>query len=256
MSERGDSCFPSMALLTDETGLALRTVKEHIALAASDGWIGKRERRMANGQGWRRNEYFARIPPDVEAAFHEEQRGASGAPPLDGAPPAPRQGGAAGAQRGAPDNTNMVRQAHLSTSSSSSITPRGAGGSRRPSRTAMPDGFNVSDRVKAWARKKGFEPYLEVHLEHFLGHCKANSALYVDWDEALMNCIRADWGGVRRQAQMLVRAAGGPAAMTPTKQETCAYCQDPWTSKPNGIPACDAHMTDALDQKSRVAVPA
>lgn len=131
MSDKGDSCFPSMALLSDETGLGLRTVKEHIALAAEDGWIGKRERRLKNTQGWKRNEYFAQIPADAETMFHAEQGGAAGAPRKHGAatapskagaPTAPRQGGAANAERGAADSMNAVHQEHLSTSVSTSLT--------------------------------------------------------------------------------------------------------------------------------------
>jgi hypothetical protein len=214
MSERGDSCFPSTGLLTEETGLGLRTVKEHLALGAGAGWIGKRERRMQNGQGWRRVEYFAQIPPEAEAAFHAEQRGAGAAPPLGGAPAAPAQGGAPDAEGGAHGDTNVVRHPHQSTSKSTSREKEGA----RARRTPLPDGFAVSDRVKAWAKRKGFDAYLEQHFEHFLGFCRANRSVYADWDEALMNCIRADWGGIRKQAQIEARVRGErPAGPPPTE---------------------------------------
>ena len=70
MSEKGDSCFPSTRLLAEETGLAQRTIVMQLAEAVRLGWIGKRERRMAEGRGWRRVEYFAQIPPAVEQQFH------------------------------------------------------------------------------------------------------------------------------------------------------------------------------------------
>ena len=76
MDELGESSYPSFSLLAAETGLALRTVKSHIAVAAGAGWIGKRERRLPNSQGWRRVEYFPTIPAETDAMFHDEQRGA------------------------------------------------------------------------------------------------------------------------------------------------------------------------------------
>ena len=56
--------------------------------------------------------------------------------------------------------------------------------------------FCVSERVKVWAKEKGFDR-LDAHLESFVGKCKAKAYAYVDWDEALMNAIRDDWAKVR-----------------------------------------------------------
>lgn len=39
MSERGDSCFPSMRTLADETGYSRRTVQTHIQRLCDDGWL-------------------------------------------------------------------------------------------------------------------------------------------------------------------------------------------------------------------------
>lgn len=75
--------------------------------------------------------------------------------------------------------------------------------------SALPDDFQISDRVKSWAQQKGWGAYLEAHLEHFRGYCAASGKTYVDHDEAFMNAIRADWGGIRRQA------SGPPQAVVP-----------------------------------------
>jgi hypothetical protein len=78
----------------------------------------------------------------------------------------------------------------------------------RARRTALPEGFAISENVRTWAVKKGFAGQLEQHFEYFLAHAKANARTYVDWDAAFMNCVRGDWGGIRRQAQVADRAAG------------------------------------------------
>ena len=71
--------------------------------------------------------------------------------------------------------------------------------------TSLPDGFAVSQQVRDWASTRGFTDFLDAHLEHFIGSVKASGKRYADWDEALMNYVRNDWGDVRKRAG--VRAA-------------------------------------------------
>ncbi len=251
MSELGDSCFPSLSLLSEESGLGLRTIKEHIAIAAAGGWIGKRERRLKNSQGWRRNEYFAQIPAEVEAAFHAEQRGAPQAPRLDSAPPAPRQGGAPDDRTWCASQQNMVRQAPLSTS-----RVLQEGDSRRRG-TRIPPDFKITDSVRGWAKREGFEPYLDAHFAYFVLDAQSrSSAKYTDWDKAFMKAITADWGNVRKQAQIAARIAGAGVAVLQRAKLNCAYCQKPSIGNVGGIEHCDAHSLDAMDQKPRVKVAA
>lgn len=56
----------------------------------------------------------------------------------------------------------------------------------------IPKNFGISDRVRKWAKEKGFGQ-LEKHLEHFVGVSKAKGYSYSDWDQAFMNAIRNDW---------------------------------------------------------------
>jgi hypothetical protein len=63
----------------------------------------------------------------------------------------------------------------------------------------MPEGFAISDRVRKWAAEKGHEALLSDYFEAFVGLAKAKGYTYVDWDDALMNSIRGDWGKVREQ---------------------------------------------------------
>lgn len=83
------------------------------------------------------------------------------------------------------------------------------GKGRAPRGARLPADFKISDNVRAWAKKHGHEPYLQAHFEYFLLDAQSRSnAIYVDFDKALMKSITADWGGVRKQAQMQARHGG------------------------------------------------
>jgi hypothetical protein len=66
-------------------------------------------------------------------------------------------------------------------------------GDKAPSRkVALPDDFQISERVMKWAEEKG-HGNLSKHLESFVSYAKRSGAKYVDWDEALMTAIRDNW---------------------------------------------------------------
>lgn len=65
----------------------------------------------------------------------------------------------------------------------------------------MPDDFAISDRVRSWAAKNGFDR-LEQRFEHFVGKARANGYRYVDWDEGFMGAIREDWARLGPANQM------------------------------------------------------
>lgn len=66
MSERGDSCFPSVNTIARETALDPRTVQRHLRLLRDAGWLAIK----AGGGRGKSNTYEARIPPETTA---EEQ---------------------------------------------------------------------------------------------------------------------------------------------------------------------------------------
>lgn len=73
---------------------------------------------------------------------------------------------------------------------------------RKRASLPLPDGFGISDRVKAWAEEQGFSE-LQRHLAHFVGYARATGKTYADWDQALMNAIRDDWAKVRPLAPVV-----------------------------------------------------
>jgi hypothetical protein len=64
----------------------------------------------------------------------------------------------------------------------------------------LPDGFAISDRVKRWARERGFGR-LEERLEHFIGYAKRSGKRYADWDAAFESAIREDWAKLGHEAK-------------------------------------------------------
>jgi DNA-binding MarR family transcriptional regulator len=54
-------CWPSQKTLARHTGLSLRTVKQHLALADDEGWIF-RERKRRTGRRWAQTFYEMTIP--------------------------------------------------------------------------------------------------------------------------------------------------------------------------------------------------
>ena len=125
--------------------------------------------------------------------------------------------------------------------------------SKRKPKTALPENFGVSDRVKAWAEKKGFDR-LDQHLESFLRKVRSHDYRYVDWDEAFMNAISDNWAHL-------------PAwpLKTPAKEVTCAHAEpgQPACGLPNarpsdrygGKPVCAHHERKLIEATSSRRIP-
>lgn len=69
MSEKGDSCFPSVETLVKDTGLSKPTIIKHLAIAKKEGWLSISKHGFA-GQKWARNDYEAKIPEAVKKLYH------------------------------------------------------------------------------------------------------------------------------------------------------------------------------------------
>lgn len=65
--------------------------------------------------------------------------------------------------------------------------------------TGLPEDFGLSERVRAWAKEKGYGQ-LDQHLAAFLSKVRAKGYTYVSWDDALMEAIREDWAKLRGRA--------------------------------------------------------
>jgi hypothetical protein len=67
---------------------------------------------------------------------------------------------------------------------------------RKSQKTALPDDFGISERVRSWAAAKGYGQ-LDEHLEAFKRKARAKAYTYASWDEAFMEAIREDWAKLR-----------------------------------------------------------
>jgi DNA-binding MarR family transcriptional regulator len=76
MSVRGDSCYPSIKTLAEETGLSMSTVREHLRSLEEKGWLA-----CEVGGGRRSNRYWATEPAGTRQAPHREP---VGTPPAAG----------------------------------------------------------------------------------------------------------------------------------------------------------------------------
>jgi hypothetical protein len=81
----------------------------------------------------------------------------------------------------------------------------------RLAKSALPDNFGISERVKAWATEKGHNRLTE-HLEAFRAKAMAKGYTYVDWDSAFMEAIRNDWASLGNQQKSTVDNGSSPAS--------------------------------------------
>lgn len=72
--------------------------------------------------------------------------------------------------------------------------------------TLIPENFKVSESVKAWAEKNGYDQ-LDLHLSNFVDTAKAKGYKYIDWDAAFRKAISGNW------AKLTPKHASGPAAL-------------------------------------------
>lgn len=68
---------------------------------------------------------------------------------------------------------------------------------KEKNKTPLPDNFALSEKVKLWAAKKGYD-HLDDHLEAFKRKASMNGYKYVDWDDAFMEAVREDWAKLRK----------------------------------------------------------
>ncbi|MCR4300186.1 MAG: YdaU family protein [Sulfuricaulis sp.] len=101
-----------------------------------------------------------------------------------------------GFQKVATENPSQTPDTRLQKPEQAEQKESRARRARAPSKTPLPDGFGISDRVQAWAGERGYAR-LPEHLDHFVSKAKARGYVYADWDEALMGAIRDDWAGLQ-----------------------------------------------------------
>lgn len=93
-----------------------------------------------------------------------------------------------------PDSINLIPEV-ISDVVEKSASPKTKS---KTQKTSVPENFQISDQVQAWAISKNFGD-LEQHLEYFIAKAAANGYKYADWDAAFKTAIRDDWAKLRTQ---------------------------------------------------------
>src|SRR3990167_2974712 len=74
MNDAGESCYPSIQMLCDETGLSKQTLITHLRIAVESGWICTSKLGLA-GQRWARKEYWITWPEQQEVHADIQEKG-------------------------------------------------------------------------------------------------------------------------------------------------------------------------------------
>ena len=67
------------------------------------------------------------------------------------------------------------------------------------SKSAALQDFKLTPELRAWAKEHGWEASVEAHYNYFVDYIKAQPKnRYKDLEAAFRNCVRGDWGSIRR----------------------------------------------------------
>ncbi|MCP4932959.1 MAG: hypothetical protein GY927_01855 [bacterium] len=72
---------------------------------------------------------------------------------------------------------------------------KGKEGASKTRKTSIPNDFEISERVREWAKEKG-HTRIEEHLEAFKLQCQSKNYQYTDWDSAFMGAVRKNWASL------------------------------------------------------------
>lgn len=177
-------------------GMPGRTVERHVRVLEAEGYIRSESGRGRAKRYWVTNPIrWAMVSPKGTAMVHAEV-GAVGEVPAEVGRECPQKWGESAPNFGEANKEQEPKTKDI-----------------RAKRVSLPKDFGISDRVRAWAIENGFDR-LEDHLEYFTGYAKARGAIYADWNQAFMNCIRGNWAklnGNEAIGQPLKRKTVNPA---------------------------------------------
>lgn len=181
-------CYPGVRWIMKKTCYAESTVRTHLKELQSRRLLTKHEQHRPDG-GQSTNQYrLSMLQPGLRLDPPSESVG----------------GGAKAGPGGAKNNSGAVQKLKGVGSESGPHKTKDLNVSNKKERPAplrrCPPDFCISDRVRAYAAERGYTPFLDSHFEKFMGHVGAKEPKYANWDTALINCIREDWGDVRLKA--------------------------------------------------------
>lgn len=170
-------CWPSITTIARKSSMSTRTARRHI------GWLEGRSLLRREGRCGRSNIYT--VTPAQFVTPDKSDKGdntGSTTPDKNDTPPLSKL------------SPRIIMEPPTESSVPSGFARKENGRVRKAPATPLPDGFGISDSVRAWAISQGFDrEYVEKQYEYFIGQARAKGYTYVDWDQALINCIRGNW---------------------------------------------------------------
>ena len=175
MNDAGESCYPSIDLLCEETGLSNRSVITHLKLAEEGGWI-EVDKHGFSGQKWARNEYRIAWPKTPTEPPGEPKKVVNDVHHLE--TEAVKEVHHLLPEGSEPNDKKAVKEVHTNYPKNYPISPTSVGdASTRPAKpvakvveVALVDGrFRISPMV--YDRWK--ETYPDIELEQELGKAEA-----------------------------------------------------------------------------------
>jgi hypothetical protein len=243
----GNNIFPSVALLADLTRQSERSVQRHQRRMEQRGWLLPDGDQPIGRGGTRR----WRIPVELipQGVISRPQKRVTICHPsaekrVTDCHPSEPERVTTTVERvtttvGKGDTAMSPEPSVTINQQQPSVATRPAG--KAKGKTHLPADFSISDAIRAWATARGYLPFLMLHFDYFVDYAKSNAAKYDDWDSAFRNCIRSDWGGVRRSA---LKSGFRPAEMI--------LCTFTVGREACGLPAKDYGGTRRCDHHKRI----
>ncbi len=179
-------CWPSIASIAKKTRLSRSQAQRTMHALIDRGYVAVTGNETGGAPGTTR-QYRINLS-SLTGRVGATPTGSVGATGSTGAT------GSAHAQDG-PHGCGETGSTHATQTVSEPSTT--AKGKPRAIKTPISADYQLSERVRAWAVRKGFDR-LDEHLESFKAKCAANGYIYLDHDSAFMEAIREDWAKLRK----------------------------------------------------------
>ncbi len=255
----GTNCWPSVKTIATMTRQSERTVQYHFRKLQERGWLLVTEAGGGRNRPTRYRMPVERIPQDVLGTPQRLHRlvdcheTAQELHPIEPETPQalhPLEG--KGCKYGA--NTVQFDPLNGATAIAPDLVPKTMTKEKptRQARRTIPADFSISDGIREWATKQGYAPFLQAHFDFFVDFAKSNGKTYDDWGSAFRNCIRSDWGGIRKAA-----SNGGRNAIIAPADTRCRastgngeHCGMPGERDPVYGYVCAHHRQKRIEQSS------
>lgn len=191
----GDNIYPSIKTLCAMTQQSDRTVQRHLLHMEAIGWLVVVQRGGGRGKYTKYRMPIELIPQDIRGTVTKLRclsQHVQACPNTENLSPITDEKG---------DKTPTSDALKGDKTPTTATTPIGVPvpiTTKTKNPHTLPADFKITDDVRAWAKINGYEPFLKAHFDFFVDWATASGTKKLDWDATFRNCIRSDWGRVRK----------------------------------------------------------